>query len=68
MANRTIEDRLREEYFDLLPDIRRVLEELEARARFKVMPISLELDQYERIVIRSRVKECESADRAILGS
>src|SRR5579863_8151032 len=30
MSNRTVEDQLREEYFDLLPDIRRVLEHLEA--------------------------------------
>ena len=29
MAGRTVEDRLREEYFDPLPDARRVLEELE---------------------------------------
>jgi hypothetical protein len=61
MADRTIEDRLREEYFDLLPDIRRALEELEARARFRLMPILLELDQYERMLFKSRIKECDSA-------
>jgi hypothetical protein len=30
MTERTPEDRLREEYFDLLPEIRRVAEHLEA--------------------------------------
>src|SRR5438876_9899157 len=32
--DRTIEDRLREEYFVLLPEIRRVTEQLEAEARY----------------------------------
>ncbi len=36
---RTIEDRLREEYFELLPDIRRVAEHLEAEVRYCVLPI-----------------------------
>jgi hypothetical protein len=58
---RTIEDRLREEYFDLLPDIRRVLNELEAEVKHSLVSISLRLDKYERLVVTSRVKECESA-------
>ena len=58
---RTIEDRLREEYFDLLPDIRRVADELEAEVKHCLLPISLRLDKYERLVVTSRVKECESA-------
>ena len=58
---RTIEDRLREEYFDLLPDIRRVVDELEAEVRHCLVPISLGLDKYERLVVTSRIKECESA-------
>jgi hypothetical protein len=55
------EDRLREEYFDLLPDIRRVVDELEAEVKHCLVPISLRLDKYERLVVTSRVKECESA-------
>jgi ppGpp synthetase/RelA/SpoT-type nucleotidyltranferase len=62
MTNRTIEDRLREEYFDLLPEIRRALEELEARVRYRVMPISVQLKRkYEQVVVKSRIKECEGA-------
>jgi len=58
---RTVEDRLREEYFDLLPDIRRVADELEAEVKHCLVPISLRLDEYEQLLVTSRVKECESA-------
>ena len=34
MDRRTVEDRLREEYFSLLPDIRRASEELETEVRY----------------------------------
>lgn len=60
-AERTIEDRLREEYFNLLPDIRRVADELEAEVKHCLLPISLRLDKYELLVVTARVKECESA-------
>jgi ppGpp synthetase/RelA/SpoT-type nucleotidyltranferase len=65
MAERTIEDRLREEYFLLLPDIRRVLAELEAEVRYCLLPLSSTLNKYERLVVVSRVKECESALEAL---
>lgn len=58
---RTPEDRLREEYFELLPDIRRVVEELETEVRQCLLPLSRTLNKYERLVVTSRVKECESA-------
>ena len=51
MAERTAEDRLREEYFMLLPAARRVLEELEAEVRHSLLPLSSELDSYERLVV-----------------
>jgi hypothetical protein len=60
-SERTVEDRLREEYFDPLPDIRRVVDELEAEVKHCLVPISLRLDEYERLVVTSRIKECESA-------
>jgi hypothetical protein len=47
---RTVEDRLREEYFHLLPDIRRVADELETEVRHCLVPISLRLSRYERLV------------------
>src|SRR5436309_13675276 len=61
MTERTIEDRLREEYFALLPDARRVVEELEAVARHCLLPVSGMLERHERIVVTSRIKDCESA-------
>jgi hypothetical protein len=59
--NRTIEDRLREEYFRLLPDIRRVAEHLEAEVKYLILPMRRKLDRYEQVVVTSRVKDCESA-------
>jgi hypothetical protein len=61
MTERTVEDRLREEYFELLPDIRRVAEYLEANIRYSILPVSSRLAKHERLDVSSRVKECESA-------
>ncbi len=61
MPERSVEDRLREEYFDLLPETRRVLEHLEAEIRYRLLPISRKLDKFERLDVSSRLKECESA-------
>jgi hypothetical protein len=61
MADRTIEDLLREEYFDLLPDIRRVVQELEAEIRYYTLSTSRSLKSPERLEVTSRIKECESA-------
>ena len=58
---RTVEDRLREEYSLLLPEIRRVTEQLEAEVRYCVLPILRTLNKYENLVVKSRIKECESA-------
>jgi ppGpp synthetase/RelA/SpoT-type nucleotidyltranferase len=65
MAERTVEDRLRHEYFELLPDIRRVLDELEAEVRHCLLPVFRTLEKYDRLVIKSRIKECESAIDAL---
>ncbi len=61
MSERTPEDLLREEYFDILPDVRRVLDELEAKVRYCLLPVSNKLKKYERLVVTSRIKDCESA-------
>jgi ppGpp synthetase/RelA/SpoT-type nucleotidyltranferase len=61
MPDRSVEDRLREEYFDLLPEVRRVLEHLEAELRYRLLPISRKLLKFERLDVSSRLKECESA-------
>jgi len=65
MPERTIEDRLREEYFDLLPEIRRVVWQLEAEIRFLTLPILHRLQAHEQLVVKSRVKDCESALKTI---
>src|ERR1700719_3768613 len=58
---------MREEYFDLLPDIRSVGQQLEAEIRYHLLPISKRLNRYERVVITSRVKDCESALQKLRG-
>jgi ppGpp synthetase/RelA/SpoT-type nucleotidyltranferase len=61
MDSRTIEDRLREEYFDLLPEIRRVTERLEAEVKYLLLPIRSKLHRYEQVVVSARIKDCDSA-------
>lgn len=61
MTARTVEDRLREEYFVLLPSARRVLEELETEVRHCLLPLLNRLDKHEKLTVTSRIKDCESA-------
>jgi hypothetical protein len=61
MPERTPEDRLREEYFDLLPEIRRVAENLEAQVRYHILPIKRDLHRFEQITVKCRIKEGDSA-------
>jgi len=61
MNGRTVEDRLREEYFALLPDARRVLEEVEVEVRHCLLPLLNKLDRHEKLAVTSRIKDCESA-------
>ena len=63
--NRTIEDRLREEYFDLLPEIIRVADQLETEVRYHLLPISNQLDMFERLIVKSRIKACERSVAAL---
>lgn len=65
MVERTIEDRLREEYFDLLPDIRHVTGHLETEVRHCVLPMLGVLDKYEHLDVTSRIKACDSALEAL---
>ena len=60
-AERTVEDRLREEYFTLLPEIHRVADRLETEIRYLLLPISGRLHRHERLAVKCRVKSCESA-------
>lgn len=58
---RLVEDRLRAEYVVLLPSMQRILTQLETEVRYALLPSMLDLDRYERILVRARLKECESA-------
>src|SRR2546428_2163061 len=63
--SRSVEDRLRAEYFELQPEIRRTVLETETRIRHLLLPMMLALKRYERILVTSRVKDCESAVDAL---
>ena len=41
------------------------MEELEAEVRHSLLPLSSELDSYERLVVTARIKDCESALEAL---
>jgi ppGpp synthetase/RelA/SpoT-type nucleotidyltranferase len=65
MSTRTIEDQLRSEYFDLLPHIRRIADEAETEVRYLLIPVMRDLESHEKIVVKSRVKDCQSAIHAL---
>ena len=62
---KTVEDMLRREYFDLLSSIRKTVDELEVKIRHALIPLKKTLRPHERIETRARVKECESAIDAL---
>jgi hypothetical protein len=62
---RTVEDRLRSEYAELLPAMHRTRVAIETEVQHLLLPATLALDPYERIIVRARVKECESAVDAL---
>jgi hypothetical protein len=65
LEERPIVNQLREEYFDLLPEIRRAAFQLEAEIRYHTLSTLHRLKDYEQLIIRPRVKECESAVQAL---
>jgi ppGpp synthetase/RelA/SpoT-type nucleotidyltranferase len=65
IQTRTVKDRLRDEYFALLPDMQRTLVALEANVRHLLLPVMIGIDRYEQVRIVSRLKECESAIDAL---
>lgn len=62
---RTVRDRLRAEYFELVPDMQRTLVALESDVRHLLLPVMIPLDRYEQVRIVSRLKDCESAVDAL---
>jgi hypothetical protein len=65
VSPRTIDDSLREEYFALLPEVRRTTDILEAEVRCLLVPILETLDQCQWVHVESRVKACDSAIAAL---
>lgn len=65
MAQRTVADRLREEYSALSPEINRVLLQLQTDIAHLLLDATLGLKHHERIHIEARTKECESAIDAL---
>lgn len=65
VERRTVEDRLRSEYAALLPAMQRTRTEVETEVQHLVLRATLGLDQYERIIVRARLKDCESAVDAL---
>ena len=61
MADRKPEDWLREEYFALIPHLKRIVVSLETRVRHELLLVIAHLKKFERIVVASRIKDCESA-------
>ena len=64
-SGRTIEDRLREEYFQFLPEIRRVAGQLQTQVNYRLLPIVNALESHEQVIVKSRVKDCDSAVNAL---
>lgn len=58
---RLVEDLLRAEYVALLPSMQRILAQVETEVRYALLPLTLPLDRYERVLVRGRLKESESA-------
>jgi len=58
---RLVEDRLRAEYVNLLPAMKRIQVSMETEIRYLLLPTILGLDRHEQIVVRARLKDCESA-------
>ena len=65
MILRSIEDKLREEYFELFPIVSKLKDQLEAEVRFRLIPILNNLSPHERFEVSTRVKDCESAINAL---
>ncbi len=68
MTGRSAEDRLREQYQQLLPELKRDREKLEIEIRHALLPLQDNLQRHERIEIVSRIKDCDSAIKKLRDS
>ena len=67
MPQSSIEEMLRQEYLDLLPEIQSVASALEAEIREQLHGILAGLRSHEQILIKSRIKKCDSAVKTLRG-
>ena len=65
MTRGTVEDRLREEYFLLASEIKRVLHQLQTDVAYLLLPVTLDLKHHERIHVEARAKDGDSAINAL---
>ncbi len=68
MIERSVEDQLRAEYFKLLPDLRRVREQLETQIRCALLKYTTNLAKHQRLQVTSRIKDCDSAIEKLRGN
>lgn len=61
LNEKKIEDELRENYLTLLPLMRRMEFLLESQIRWHLKSVIYDLESYQRIEIRSRIKDCDRA-------
>ncbi len=61
MVERSIEDRLREEYFELLPAMTRVAQSFTTEIECLLRLFRNGLAPYESVVVKTRIKDCRSA-------
>jgi hypothetical protein len=61
MANRSIEDRLREQYFDLLPSLAKAAESFKTHLQYSLLDVARSLTAYENMQVKVRVKDCASS-------
>lgn len=61
MLKRSIEDHLREQYFDLLPAMATVAADLKTRIEYALLPVRRELTSHENLQVKVRVKDCASS-------
>jgi ppGpp synthetase/RelA/SpoT-type nucleotidyltranferase len=61
MDEHSIEDRLREEYFDLLPKMEREAQSFTTEIEYLLRLIRKELAPHESVLVKTRIKDCRSA-------
>jgi hypothetical protein len=61
MQDRSIEDQLREQYFDLLPIMTVVAADMKTRVEYALLPVNRALGPHENLQVKVRVKDCASA-------